>query len=91
MGQQTFGYSPNILIYLEVNKNKIQLSDLLHNSALIAESVEVAPQTKASLVISIDGVEKSHEVLLDDGISKESSKVTFSYTDPKQLNGRQFS
>ena len=83
-------YSPHIVIYLEVGEKKIRLSDVLYNSATVYESSEFPPETKAALVFSINGVEEREEVILQDGMNAEESRVTFTYADPARINGRKF-
>ena len=67
------------------------MADVLYNSATLFETAELPPYTKASLVFAIDGVEEREEVVLNDGIRKDSAKILFSYSDPERLNGRHFS
>ena len=88
--QHTF-HSPNILIYLEADGNKIRLADVLYQSATLYEQAEIPPKTKASLVISVDGEEDREEILLDNGINKDDTLINFTYLNPEKLNGRQFS
>ena len=72
-------YSPNILIYLEVEGKKVRLSDVLSDTATLYESAEFPPGTAASLVFSIDGIEERQDVVLPDGIAKDSHLVALSY------------
>lgn len=81
-------YSPHIQIYLDIKGRKIRLSDVLFQTATLFEQTTVPPQTTALLVFSIDGVEETEEVLLENGISLEDTSIAFSYTDPNRLNGR---
>ncbi len=74
-----------------MGEKKIRLADVLYDSATLFEAAEVPPQTKASLVFSIDGAEEREEVILHEGISKEASLISFSYSNPQRLNGRHFS
>ena len=90
MALEHSSYSPNILIYLDIDGKKIRLADVLYNSATLYEKAEVPPDTVASLVFSIDGVEEREEVVLINGISKDEDLVSFSYSDPNRTNGRQF-
>ena len=91
MNLKSSGYSPDILIHLEVGAKKIRLADVLYDSATLYENAEVAPRSKAALVFSIDGVEEREEIILDRGISSQDSIIRFSYSDPQRLNGRHFS
>lgn len=84
------GYSPNILIYLEIGKKRIHLSDLLYNSAKLSENIEIPPQTAASLVLLMDGVENREDVILENGISYDDTILSFKYADPNKTNGRHF-
>ena len=88
---ESSSHSPNIIIYLEIGTRKVRLSDVLYNSATLFENAEVPPQTRATLVFSIDGVEEREDVMLDQGISSNESLIRFSYSDPERLNGRHFS
>ena len=77
MDSRAVYYSPNILIYLEAGEKKVRLSDVLLGSATLYECAEFPPETAASLVFSIDGVEERKEIVLHDGISKGQSIVSF--------------
>lgn len=81
-------YSPYIQIYLETADQKIRLADVLFQTATLYEKASIAPHTVASLVLSIDGVEEREEVLIEQGISEEDTAISFRYTDPNRLNGR---
>jgi hypothetical protein len=74
------GYSPNVLIYLEIDKKKIRLADVLNDSATLYEHANVPSNTLAQLVIVVDNQEKRQQVLLYEGISKNSNIIYFSYT-----------
>jgi len=91
MNSTPSNYSPNIRIYLEVDQQIIRLSDVLYNSATLYEEVEVAPGTRAQLVMEIDGDRQAQDVSLESGISRGDTKISFSYEDASVLNGRQFS
>ena len=83
------GYSPNILIYLEIGEKKIRLADVMGQSATLYEVAEVRPDTEAILVFVIDGEEEREEVLLKDGIALDSQIIRFSYTNGSSFkNGR---
>ena len=82
MDAKSSGYSPNILIYLDVGGKTIRLADVLNDSATLYESAEVPANTPATLVISVDGEEERKKVLLSSGISKSSMMISFAYTDP---------
>lgn len=84
-------YSPNILIYLETEENKIRLADVLYQTATLYEEAELPANTKASLVISVDGKEKREDIILNKGINKNDTLISFTYLDPNKLNGRKFS
>jgi hypothetical protein len=77
------GYSPDVRIHLEIGENKIRLSDVLYDTATLYEKAEVPPQTRAMLVFSIGGKEDREEVILENGISREDSLISFSYSEPK--------
>lgn len=91
MDYKSSGYSPNILIHLEIGEKKIRLSDVLYDSATLYEQAEIAPNTRAVLVFSIDGDEEREEIVLRQGISGRDTIIRFSYADPTRLNGRHFS
>ncbi len=85
------GHSPDIKIHLEIDGRRIRLSDVLYDSATLFEMVEVAPNSKASLVFFIDGHEEREEIVLERGISKNDSMIKFVYATPGRINGREFS
>jgi hypothetical protein len=89
MALKASGYSPQIKIYLAVGERTIFLSDLMYHSARLLKSEEVSPGTRAFLVLSIDGVEDREEIILDQGIASHQAIITFSYTDPTRIDGRQ--
>ena len=91
MDSESLCYSPDILIHLEVGETKIRLSDVLYDSATPFDKTEISPNTKAWLVLSIDGVEEREEVILHNGISKDGTLISFSYSNPDRVNGRHFS
>ena len=72
-------YSPTILIYLKVGEQTIRLSDVLYDTATIYEPAEVPPGSEASLVFSINGIEQQEDVILPNGISKESEIIQLQY------------
>ncbi len=82
------GYSPNILIYLEIDQKRIRLADVLYRSAVLYDKAEVPPRTLADLVFSIDGVEERDQIILENGISETDDKISFSYLDTNRANGR---
>lgn len=88
MNQESSSYSPNILIYLEIDQRKIRLADVLYDSATLYEEVEASPGSRGHLVMEIDGSKESQEVILERGISKGDLKILFSYADASLLNGR---
>ena len=91
MASESSCFSPNILIYLDVGGKKIRLADVLYDTATLFDKAEVPPQTKASLVFSINGAEEREDVVLHDGISNQTSLISFTYSNPERLNGRHFS
>jgi hypothetical protein len=91
MDFKSSGYSPDVLIHLEVGEKKIRLADVLYDSATLFDKTEVAPHSKASLVFSFDGIEEREDIVLDQGISTQDSLIRFTYKDPERLNGRHFS
>ncbi len=90
MASDSSCFSPNILIYLDLCGKKIRLADVLYDTATLFDMAEVPPQTKASLVFSINGAEEREEVILHNGISKETSLISFTYANPERLNSRHF-
>ena len=78
---KSFGYSPKILIYLDVAGKAIRLADVLEDSATLYGSAEVPASTAAKLVFSIDGQEDRQDVILNHGISKHDSVIKFTYQD----------
>jgi hypothetical protein len=90
MAHTRTNYSPNILIYLEIGNTRIRLADVLYKSATLYDEAIVPQNTTASLVFSIDGKEEREEVILDHGITKGETLISFSYSDPNRMNGRHF-
>lgn len=83
------GYSPTILIYLEIGEKQIRLADVLGQSATLYESAEVRPNTEAELVFVIDGQEEREEIILHEGIGSDSRLIIFSYANGSAFkNGR---
>ena len=82
MDTEATSYSPNILIYLEIGKEKIRLADVFHETATLYKPAEVSPGTSASLILSIDGKIERHQIVLDEGITKENELISFSYSHP---------
>ena len=82
-------YSPNILIYLEIDKKQIRLADVLEDTATLYEPVvaEVKADTGADLVFLINGFEERESIVLHEGISKDSSLISFSYVNRSLNNG----
>lgn len=72
-------YSPHILIYLQIGEQRVRLADVLEETATLYDSAEVPPNTNASLVFSIDGIEESEPVVLHQGIARDSEIIRFSY------------
>ena len=66
-----------------VREQRVRLADVLHETATLFEPAEFPPQTKAALIFSIDGVEESEDIILHQGISKDTKLVSFSYLDSK--------
>jgi len=77
--EKSFGYSPKILIYLDIGGKTIRLADVLEDSATLYESADVAANTPAILVFSIDGEEERQNIVLSHGISKNDSLINFTY------------
>lgn len=76
---KSFGYSPTVLIYLDIGGKTIRLADVLDGSATLYESVEVPANTPATLVFSIGGAEERKGIILGNGISKDDSLIKFTY------------
>ena len=74
---QTGGYSANVDIRLEVEGVVLDVAQVDRDSLILREPYESAPTGNARIVITVDGREHPHPVILHQGIQKESRQVNF--------------
>ena len=72
-------YSSAVSIYLEIDDRIIQLGELLGAEGTLLEAAEISPNTKAVLVVAIDGERRTEKVVIENGISKLARRIRFSY------------
>lgn len=73
-------YSARVSGHLIVNGHALRLSHVGPDSCLV-RNPEDHPPTSAQIVLNIDGHERTREVFLIDGISRESKVVRFAGAD----------
>ena len=70
-------YSSEVSIHLEVGDVLVPIGAVLRDEIRLRESVEFPANTKGVLVIVIDGNERREDIILQDGISRNSDRVKF--------------
>jgi hypothetical protein len=78
MGQRWFdGYSADVEIYLVIDGERYDVAQICRGSLFLRSPREIPPSTSAKLVIKIDGVEESEQVLLAKGAVPDEMAVSF--------------
>lgn len=72
-------------MYLEIDGRTIRIGELLRNEGTLLDLVDVSPNTEALLVVEIDGDRRTKRVILHNGISSASERLSFCY--PTDSNG----
>lgn len=79
MASRTLSFSPDVYIYLKVGEFLTRLADVLGNTATVYERVEYPPDTDATIIYSINGIEDREEIHLHSGVSKSDEIIEFTY------------
>lgn len=70
-------YSATVDLRLRVNGRILDVGQVGHKFLILNEKWEVAPGTDADVIITVDGRESVHPVVLHEGISPVSDLVNF--------------
>lgn len=71
------GFSAEVDIRLRVSGMNLDVAQVSREFLILREASEVAPGTTGQVVVTIDGREHVYPVLLHEGISSHSRRVTF--------------
>ena len=74
---KTEGYSSSIDIRLRVNGGEYRVAQVGESFLIMRDKIEVPPETRAEVVITVDGDRFTHSVFLHEGICPQSEVVNF--------------
>jgi hypothetical protein len=78
MGQRWFdGYSADVEIYLLIDGKRYDVAQICRGQLFLRDSHKIPPSTSAKLVIKIDGIEESDQVILSNGAVSDELAVNF--------------
>ncbi|ADB16259.1 hypothetical protein Psta_1584 [Pirellula staleyi DSM 6068] len=75
--QSHSGYSAQVAIRLEVNGDSLPVAQVGRDSLILKHPYEIGPTGEARVIITVDGKENIHEIVLYNGIQLDSNEVFF--------------
>ena len=74
---QQDGFSSRVRLQLRVRDQLLPVAQVGPDSLILRQTHEIPPSTLAQLLISVDGREETHDILLPEGVKKGSTQAKF--------------
>ena len=71
------GYSAEVELYLLVDGQRYEIAQVSNGAFILRDARTIPPNTKATLVIKIDGHEEREEIFLAAGVENNEQLVPF--------------